>query len=257
MFISFTIHFVVGDSLRTIDLTCQPFNVPHTGVNTAQKLKTILVDKGLNPMKCTGITLDNVYNMIKAGEILRGDHDNNIHARSCFWHCLQLRVHRFQGLTAVKGRRKPKTAAAAACGTVAAYDVAGCGGSGGGGHPGAGDSGSSGNGGGGGRGSGTSAGGCSGSGGGGGGGGTPGTEGADGRSDGAGGLADPDASRVNTTLALVSSILGFFHMVSDGQCGVPCAFVDVSCHFWLVEYEPALFVQSCTSEYCELAPTRS
>ncbi|CAM9536367.1 unnamed protein product, partial [Hapterophycus canaliculatus] len=66
MFISFTIHFVDGDSLRTIDLDCQPLNVTHSGENIANELKAIIVRKGLNPMKCMGITTDNASNMINA-----------------------------------------------------------------------------------------------------------------------------------------------------------------------------------------------
>ncbi|CAN0005502.1 unnamed protein product, partial [Laminaria digitata] len=97
MFISLTIHFADGDLLRSLDLACEPFNVAHTGVNIAQKLKTILVDKGLDPKKCTGVTIDNASNMIKAAEILGADDDNNIVTVSCFCHSLQLTIHRFQG----------------------------------------------------------------------------------------------------------------------------------------------------------------
>ncbi|CAM9556694.1 unnamed protein product, partial [Hapterophycus canaliculatus] len=63
MFISLTLHFVQGGSMRTIDFACQPFNESHTGVNIARILKSIFVDKGLDPKKCLGITMDNAANM--------------------------------------------------------------------------------------------------------------------------------------------------------------------------------------------------
>ncbi|CAN0272807.1 unnamed protein product, partial [Scytosiphon promiscuus] len=94
MFISFTIRFVDAGSLRTIDLACEPFNVAHTGENIAKKLMVILVNKGLNPMKCTAITTDNASNMLCAGKILRANDDSNIFTQSCFCHSFQLAVHR-------------------------------------------------------------------------------------------------------------------------------------------------------------------
>lgn len=107
MFISLTIHFVDGRKLRTIDLACEPFKDSHTGVNIAKRVKDIIIAKGLQPKKCTGITIDNAANMMKAGEILGEDDDNNIVTVPCFCHSLQLTVHRFQGMANVKGSRQP------------------------------------------------------------------------------------------------------------------------------------------------------
>ncbi|CAM9649990.1 unnamed protein product, partial [Laminaria digitata] len=103
MFISFTIHFVDGPVLRSIDLACRPFNKAHTGANIAQELKNIMVTTGLDPMKCTAITMDNASNMMKAGEILDAADDNKIVALSCFCHSIQLSIQRFLGLAKVKG----------------------------------------------------------------------------------------------------------------------------------------------------------
>ncbi|CAB1100752.1 unnamed protein product [Ectocarpus sp. CCAP 1310/34] len=103
MFISFTIHFVDGETLRTIDLACRPFNVTHSGENIAKELKSILTDAGLDPKKCTGITMDNASNMIRAGNQLDASDDSNILRLSCFCHSIQLSIQRFLGLQKVKG----------------------------------------------------------------------------------------------------------------------------------------------------------
>ncbi|CAN0264611.1 unnamed protein product, partial [Laminaria digitata] len=93
------------------------------------ELKTILLNKGLDPKMCTGIAIDNASNMLKAGEIVGADDDNDIVTVSCFCHSLQLTVHRFQGVAAVKGR--PKTTAAN--GGTGAGGAVGAGNAGGGG----------------------------------------------------------------------------------------------------------------------------
>lgn len=113
IFISFSIHFVDGPILRTIDLACERFYGLQTGAFIAKKLETVLVDKGLDPKKCAGITIDNAPNMIKAGEIL-GAADNSICTVPCFCHSLQLTVHRFQGIANVNGR--PQTTGAPGAG---------------------------------------------------------------------------------------------------------------------------------------------
>ncbi|CAM9295314.1 unnamed protein product [Pylaiella littoralis] len=101
MSISFTLHIIDGGELRSIDFACEPFNVAHTGAHIAGKLKTIVTDRGLDPKRCTGITIDNAANMIKAGEILLAS-DEKIMTVACFCHSLQLTVHRFQGVAKVK-----------------------------------------------------------------------------------------------------------------------------------------------------------
>ena len=128
MFISFTIHVVDGASLRTLDLACQPFDVTHSGENIAKELKAILGKKGLDPMKCTGITTDNASNMLNAGRILDRAPDQKIFTQSCFCHSLQLAVYRFQGVDKVKGRANTAAAPAPASGPA----PVGAGGSGGG-----------------------------------------------------------------------------------------------------------------------------
>ena len=102
MFISFTLHFVDGETLRTIDLACRPFSIKHTGENIAQALKSIVTDAGLDPIKFTAITMDNASNMMKAGELLDASTDTNILSLSCFCHSLQLSIQRLLGLQKVK-----------------------------------------------------------------------------------------------------------------------------------------------------------
>ncbi|CAN0487559.1 unnamed protein product, partial [Scytosiphon promiscuus] len=70
MFISITVHVIVGTDLLFIDLVCAPFNVAHTGVNIAVALRQLLKERGLDPNLCVGITMDNAAIMIKAGEVL-------------------------------------------------------------------------------------------------------------------------------------------------------------------------------------------
>ena len=57
-------------------------------MNIAEKLKDILVEKGLDPIKCTGVTMDNAANMTKAGEVLDAVKDVLIERGPCFCHPL-------------------------------------------------------------------------------------------------------------------------------------------------------------------------
>lgn len=92
MYISCTLHFCDGPNLRTVDLVCAPFNEQHSGENIAKKLKAVLVEKGMDPMKCTAITTDNASNIIKAGTVLDNDKEVLMTTGSCFCHSLQLLI---------------------------------------------------------------------------------------------------------------------------------------------------------------------
>lgn len=220
MFISFTIHFVDGPALRSIDLACRPFNKAHTGANSAQELNNIMITTGLDPMKCTAITMDNASNMMKVGEILDAADDNKIVALSCFCHSIQLSIQRFLGLAKVKG----SLSTTRATGGVGGVGVGGSGvGSNGGGNGGSngGDGGSNRNGGDGGSNGGDGGGGgSSGGGGGGGGGGAP----AGGGGAGAASNSDaPDTVLVKDTLKLCNDIVKSFTRSPKVtcSCGMP------------------------------------
>lgn len=94
MNISFTIDFCDGIVLRTIDLACVRFDVAHSGVNIAEKLKDILVETGLDPMKCTGVTMDNPADMSNAGEVLDAVEDILVERGPCFCHFLSCNASR-------------------------------------------------------------------------------------------------------------------------------------------------------------------
>lgn len=73
VFISITVHVVVGTELLSIDLVCAPSNVAHTGVDIAAALRQLPKERGLDPKLCVGITMDNAANMMKRGEALGED----------------------------------------------------------------------------------------------------------------------------------------------------------------------------------------